>query len=68
MNTHHCDFCNRDVEADFDEQTYVARCPRCGVTDMDYQFEFGIDEPWLRSLQEHPSEPEQGPKTTFGAP
>lgn len=45
--THHCDFCGVDVDAVGDDP---CACPSCGVTEYDWQHEFGIDEPWLKPL------------------
>jgi DNA-directed RNA polymerase subunit RPC12/RpoP len=48
---YHCDFCNRDVVAESEvDTTGCMRCPHCGVTDRDYQWEFGFDEPWLMAI------------------
>ena len=48
--THHCDFCNTDIVPE-DIPGGLA-CPHCGASNMDYQHEFGIDEPWVQSLKE----------------
>ena len=52
--THHYDFCGRDIVADDVEYPdgcpgFGDECPNCGATSNDYQHEFGIDEPWVKT-------------------
>ena len=53
--THHCDYCSRDIVAEYDDDefgmTSTARCPHCGASSNDYQHEFHIDEPWVKDLE-----------------
>ena len=54
--THHCDHCNKDIVPEVDDpcgsvSEAAARCPHCGASDLDYQHEFGLDEPWVKLLE-----------------
>ena len=53
--THHCEACQRDIVADYDEDSFgmtsTARCPYCGASSNDYMHEYGVDEAWVKPLK-----------------